>query len=151
MDASDRPGILAGLFRGAAGRSRLSRREQRPSALVGQRQQEFGGRGTDFGYSCSPTIEDGKVLLPVGGRGASVVALSVEDGSTLWQSGDEPASYCSALPITFEGRRYVIGFLQNALAMFDLHPLRDFLWSAAAFSLFFWSVGGWFLWRAATL
>lgn len=82
--------------------------------------EEFAGRGTDFGYACSPLVEDGKVILPVGGLGASVVALDARDGSTVWASGDEPASYCSAIPISFRGRRYVVGFLQNALSIFDL-------------------------------
>lgn len=82
--------------------------------------EEFGGRGTTFGYSCSPLLEDGKLILPVGGEGASVVALDAEDGSTVWTSGDEPASYCSALPFDFQSRRCVVAFLQNALALFDL-------------------------------
>lgn len=82
--------------------------------------ERFGGRGTSFGYSCSPLLEDGKVILPVGGEGASVVALDAEDGSTVWTSGDEPASYCSALPFDYQGRRCVVTFLQNALALFDL-------------------------------
>ena len=82
--------------------------------------ERFDGRGTGFGYSCSPLVEDGKVILPVGGEGASVVALDIEDGSTVWASGDEPASYCSALPFEFQGRRCLVAFLQNALALFDL-------------------------------
>jgi len=86
--------------------------------------ERFDGRGTDFGYSCSPLVEDGKVILPVGGEGASVVALDARDGSTVWASGDEPASYCSAMPITFHGRRCVVAFLQNALALFDLRSGR---------------------------
>ncbi len=87
--------------------------------------EKFHGRGTDFGYACSPLIEDGKVILPVGGKGASVVALDAGDGSTVWAGGDEPASYCSALPITFRGRRLVVAFLQNALALFDLKTGRQ--------------------------
>lgn len=82
--------------------------------------EQFSGRGTGFGYSCSPLVVDGKVILPVGGEGASVVALDVEDGSTIWASGNEPASYCSALPFDFQGRRCVVAFLQNALNLFDL-------------------------------
>ncbi len=82
--------------------------------------ERFEGRGTGFGYSCSPLVEGGKVVLPVGGKAASVVALDAEDGSTVWASGDEPASYCSALPIDFQGQRCVVAFLQNALAVFDL-------------------------------
>lgn len=89
--------------------------------------EKFGGRGADFGYACSPVVEGGKVLLPVGGRGACLVALDARDGSTVWQSGDEPASYCSALPITLQGRRQVVVFLQNALAAFDLETGRE-LW-----------------------
>lgn len=82
--------------------------------------QRFQGRGTDFGYSCSPLVEDGKVILPVGGKEASIVALDVRDGSTVWTSGSEPASYCSAMPITLQGRRCVVSLLENALAVCDL-------------------------------
>ena len=82
--------------------------------------QQFSGRGTDFGYACSPLVEDGKVILPVGGSSASVVALDARDGSTAWTSGTAPASYASAIPITFRGRRQVVAFLQNRLAGFDL-------------------------------
>lgn len=86
--------------------------------------EAFHGRGTDFGYSCSPLVENGLVILPVGGEGASVVALDARDGSTVWASGDEPASYCSAMPITLGGRRCVVTLLQNALALFDLNSGR---------------------------
>ena len=89
--------------------------------------QDFGGRGTDFGYSASPTIEDGKVILPVGGPGASVVALDVQDGSTVWASGDEPASYCCARPITFGGQRLLVLFMQNSLALLEPQAGR-WLW-----------------------
>ncbi|MGD0897882.1 MAG: PQQ-binding-like beta-propeller repeat protein [Thermoguttaceae bacterium] len=82
--------------------------------------RQFGGRGTDFGYACSPLVEDGKVILPVGGRSAAVVALDADSGQAVWASGDAPASYCSAIPITFHGTRQVVAFLQNELAGFDL-------------------------------
>ncbi|MHB9049316.1 MAG: PQQ-binding-like beta-propeller repeat protein, partial [Pirellulales bacterium] len=82
--------------------------------------ERFGGLGTEFGYSCSPTVVDGKVILPVGGRGASLVALNAEDGSTVWQAGDDPASYTPAYPIALRGRRLVLGYLKNALVCHDL-------------------------------
>ena len=82
--------------------------------------KQFRGRGTDFGYSCSPVIADGKVIIPVGGMGASVVALSAVDGSVLWTAGDSSASYASALPITLNGQKQVITLLENSLAAFDL-------------------------------
>lgn len=79
----------------------------------------FGTRGTDFGYSCSPTVIDGLVILPVGGPGASLVALDAADGALVWQAGDDAASYTPAYPITFGGRPLVLGYLQNALVCHD--------------------------------
>jgi len=92
--------------------------------------QSHSGRGTEFGYACSPLVEAGKVILPVGGPAASVVALSALDGSTVWTAGSEPASYCTALPITFRGRRLAIAFLQNVLAAFELESGRP-VWQQA--------------------
>ena len=82
--------------------------------------REFDGQGIEFGYSCSPTVLDGKVLLPVGGPGASMVALDAADGSVVWRHGDDPASYTPAYPILFRGRSCVLGYLRNALVCHDL-------------------------------
>lgn len=81
--------------------------------------EKFHGQGTDFGYSCSPLVIDGLVILPVGGANASVVALRVADGSTAWQAGSRPASYATALPITWREHALVIVLLQNTLACHD--------------------------------
>ena len=86
--------------------------------------EKFKGRGTGFGYACSPLVIQGKVVLPVGGEGASVVALDAATGETVWSSGDEPASYCSAMPIEFAGRTLIVAFLQNSMAGFDLETGR---------------------------
>ena len=77
--------------------------------------QRFGTRGTEFGYACSPTVVAGKVVLPVGGPQASLVALDARDGSLVWKAGQDAASYTPAYPITFQGRRLVLGYLRNAL------------------------------------
>jgi hypothetical protein len=82
--------------------------------------ERFQGKGWGFGYAATPLVEDDKVILPVGGPSASLVALHVEDGRTVWQTGDDPASYCPALPLTFQGRRCVVGYLQNAMILVDL-------------------------------
>ena len=73
---------------------------------------------TPFGYACSPLVEDGKVILPIGDE-ASLAALDAESGETLWASGEMPVSYCSAVPITFRGARQVVAFLHSDLAGFD--------------------------------
>jgi outer membrane protein assembly factor BamB len=80
----------------------------------------FQGAGTGFGYACTPVVEEGLVLLAVGGKGASLVALDARDGSTVWRSGDDAASYVPVLPITVRGRRVIVGLLENVLVGCDL-------------------------------
>ena len=63
--------------------------------LVWQRNvvEEYHGRGgTGFGYSCTPVVIDGLVILPVGGKSASMVALDATDGSEVWAAGNDPPS-----------------------------------------------------------
>jgi outer membrane protein assembly factor BamB len=81
--------------------------------------KRFGTRGIDFGYSCSPTVVEGLVILPVGGPGASMAALDASNGSLVWKAGDDPASYTPAYPITFKGRSLILGYMQNALVCHD--------------------------------
>lgn len=90
--------------------------------------ENFAGRGTGFGYACSPTVSEGKIIMPVGGEGAGMVALDARDGSMVWKSGSAPASYTPALPIVVDGHTQVIGYMQNGLVCFDL-ATGDELWN----------------------
>lgn len=92
--------------------------------------KKFSGRGTDFGYACTPLVEDGRVILPVGGEGASVVALNAEDGATVWTSGNNHASYCPAFPIRFRGQPQIVAFLRNSLVGLEPKTGRQ-LWRQA--------------------
>ena len=84
--------------------------------------EKYGGEGIEFGYSCSPTVVNDLVILPVGGKGASLVALNAKTGEEVWRSGDDPASYTPAYPISIGGRKAIIGYLQNSLMLCDLKP-----------------------------
>ncbi len=58
--------------------------------------QDFGGNEGYFGAGSTPLVMDDHVLVNVGGRnGAGLVALRLASGETVWQAGDEPASYSS--------------------------------------------------------
>ena len=81
---------------------------------------QFQGKGFGFGYAATPLVEDDKLILPVGGLDASFVALDVADGQTVWRVGSDPASYASAFPLTVQGRRCVVGYLENAMILVEL-------------------------------
>lgn len=88
---------------------------------------DLNGKGTDFGYACAPTVVSGKVIMPVGGHGAAMVALNAKDGKILWRAGDSSASYTPALPISVDGHQQVVGYFEHDLAAFDLETGR-LLW-----------------------
>ncbi|MGB7342700.1 MAG: PQQ-binding-like beta-propeller repeat protein [Pirellulaceae bacterium] len=88
---------------------------------------KFVGKGTDFGYACSPTVIGRHVIMPVGGRGASMVALDANDGSVIWKSGDASASYTPAFPISVNGHPQIIGHMEHDLVAHDFETGR-ILW-----------------------
>jgi outer membrane protein assembly factor BamB len=90
-------------------------------------QADLKGDGTEFGYAASPILTDGRLFLPMGGPQASVVALSLADGEIAWQSGSQPASYCSSCPITLQGQPLLVSYLQNHLVIQDRTTGRQ-LW-----------------------
>jgi outer membrane protein assembly factor BamB len=78
-----------------------------------------GQQGIGFGYACSPLVENGRVYIPVGGQGASVVALDAGTGDVIWKAGNEPASFSPCYAITVEGHRQIVSFLENIIVARD--------------------------------
>ncbi len=56
---------------------------------------DYRGDEGYFGAGSTPILVAKKLLVNVGGRGAGLVALDPATGKTLWQTGDEAASYSS--------------------------------------------------------
>lgn len=97
--------------------------------------KQFQAPNLQFGVSCSPLIEGDRVLVNVGGKGASIVAFSKDKGNVLWQSLDDPASYSSPIAFGKGGERQVVFLTQKGLvslnatsgALFWKEPLVDLL------------------------
>jgi len=66
-----------------------------------------------FGAAGSPLVEDGRVLVNVGGSKAGIVAFDAKTGDVLWTATGDGASYSSAAGATIAGHRYGI-FLTRA-------------------------------------
>ncbi|MFO0964390.1 MAG: PQQ-binding-like beta-propeller repeat protein [Gemmataceae bacterium] len=68
-------------------------------AILWQRDtlKDFKAANLFFGVSCSPLIDQEKLLMNVGGKGASIVAFDKADGKVIWKSLDDKASYASPI------------------------------------------------------
>jgi outer membrane protein assembly factor BamB len=77
--------------------------------------KKFEAPNLFFGASCSPLVDDGKVFVNVGGKGASVVAFHKDTGEVAWKTLDDRASYSSPISIGDGPQRQIIFFTQQGL------------------------------------
>jgi outer membrane protein assembly factor BamB len=75
--------------------------------------QKFKVKNLFFGMASSPLVVGDHVLVHIGGKGNSVVALDRHTGAVVWKSLDDPASYASPIVVDKDGQRQVI-FLTGA-------------------------------------
>lgn len=61
-----------------------------------------------FGVGSSPIVVDGLLVINVGGRDASVVALDINTGKEAWRTFDDDASYSSPIEVEMDGLRLVV-------------------------------------------
>lgn len=90
-------------------------------------QQDFGGRRPQWGFAGSPAVEGNLLILDVGGKDGSTVALDKMTGSVVWKSGEDEAGYASPVVATIGGKRTVVMFKGAALIGLDVKDGRE-LW-----------------------
>ena len=90
-------------------------------------QKDFGGQRPQWGFAGSPTVEGNLLLLEVGGKGASTVALDKTTGVTVWKNGDDKAGYASPVVATVAGKKTVVMLKAGHLVGLDLKDGKD-LW-----------------------
>ncbi len=73
-----------------------------------------------FGVAASPLVEDGTVIVNVGGRnGSGIVAFDVASGKVIWQVTDDEASYASPVAATLGGKRRVAVVTRESFVTLD--------------------------------
>ena len=72
-----------------------------------------------FGVSSSPIIDGDRVMVMVGGTGASLVAYNRKSGELAWKSLDDPASYASPIITEHGGRRQFVALTGDAVVSLD--------------------------------
>jgi outer membrane protein assembly factor BamB len=72
--------------------------------------ETFGAKVPTWGFAASPVLDGGRVLLHVGAKNGSVIALHAKTGAEAWRGGPDPAGYCTPEIITHEGQRQLIAW-----------------------------------------
>lgn len=71
--------------------------------------QELGAGQPEWGFSGSPLIHKGMVIVPAGGTGGkALAAYGLEDGKLRWGAGEGGAGYSSAAVFELAGREQVV-------------------------------------------
>jgi outer membrane protein assembly factor BamB len=76
---------------------------------------DFKAPNLKFGVSATPLVEGGLLVVPVGGKGAGVVAYDRNNGKVVWHVLDDPASYSSPVAIGEGASRQIIVLTQKGL------------------------------------
>jgi outer membrane protein assembly factor BamB len=81
---------------------------------------KFQVRKGYFGAACSPLVDEGRVLMNIGGSGgAGLVAFDAATGAVLWKATDQEASYSSPVAATIQGVRHVFFFTRAGFVDVD--------------------------------
>jgi outer membrane protein assembly factor BamB len=81
---------------------------------------KFQVRKGYFGAACSPLVDEGRVLMNIGGSsGAGIVAFDAATGATLWKATDQEASYSSPVVAVIQGVRHALFFTRAGFVDVD--------------------------------
>ncbi len=90
--------------------------------------KEFDAKLPTWGMCSTPLLVDDMLVVNPGAPDASLVALGLYTGETLWQTPGEPAGYGSLILATFGGVRQIVGHDAASLAGWDPNTGRR-LWT----------------------
>lgn len=79
--------------------------------------KDLGGVLQSWGYTESPLVDEGLVIVTPGGGKGALAALNVKNGKVEWQTKDvtENAQYSSIIPIDHGGQRQYVQLLMKSI------------------------------------
>jgi outer membrane protein assembly factor BamB len=72
-----------------------------------------------WGYCGSPLIADGKLIVSVGGKDATLVAFDPKTGAVIWKGSGDATGYGSFVAAELGGRLQIVGHDQTTLGGWD--------------------------------
>jgi outer membrane protein assembly factor BamB len=89
--------------------------------------QQLNGR-PQWAYAGSVLIEGDHAIVTAGGDRGALLALEKQTGEEVWHSEGGPVAYSTPYPFTFEGQRYLVGFLAKEAIVIEAQTGRR-VWS----------------------
>jgi outer membrane protein assembly factor BamB len=90
--------------------------------------KEYGATEPGRGYSCSPLLYNGTIVVSVGGPHQSLAAFNERTGALVWKAGDYEPSPNSPIVIDVDGQQQIVFFAGDLVAGMDPSNGRP-LWS----------------------
>jgi outer membrane protein assembly factor BamB len=113
---------------GVAGRLQCLDRSSGKVIWTQQLWEDHGGSRMMYGYASSPIAYRETVVVPVGGRGKSVMAFNQADGKVVWGRHDFGNVYSSPILIDVNGLEQLVILMDGSLI--GLNPLNgDLQWT----------------------
>jgi len=83
-------------------------------------QQKFGAPKGFFGAACSPLVDDGRVLMNIGGpNGGGIGAFDAATGKVLWTATNDEAGYSAPATATIAGAHHALFWTRAGLVDAD--------------------------------
>lgn len=82
--------------------------------------RDFGGKVPTWGFSVPPLVVGDRVIIAPGSATASVAALELTTGETVWMTPGHAPAYAPFISGTFGGREQIVGYDAAGLGGWDL-------------------------------
>lgn len=82
--------------------------------------KDFAAETPNWGYASTPLIADGKLIVNPGAKRASLVALNLATGKTVWQTPGNAAAYAPFRIATLGGKRQIVGYDSASAGGWDI-------------------------------
>lgn len=124
------PTVAGGLVYAASSSARLVALAAADGALVWERELTGEESAPRFGYSISPLVDEGQVIVEAGAgeEEPGVLALDARTGELRWSALAGPAGYSSPIVVEIAGRRQYVFFRRAGAEVVALSPEGEVLW-----------------------
>jgi outer membrane protein assembly factor BamB len=81
--------------------------------------KEYGAPSPGRGYTCSPILYNGTIIVTMGGPGQAVAAFNQKTGALVWKAGDFEMAPASPILIDVDGQKQLVVFTGAVVAGLD--------------------------------